>query len=72
MVEGGKAPVSPCGTLCAIFWAKASVYALSPVKANVGRFVDDCAKIIFCRMIPIDESRVGVFAATLERPLKSV
>ena len=37
-----------------------------------GPFVDDCAKIIFCRMIPIDESRVGVFAATLERPLKFV
>ena len=33
---GGKAPVSACGTLCAILLAKASVYPLSPAKANVG------------------------------------
>ena len=30
------APVSACGTLCAILLAKASVYPLSPAKANVG------------------------------------
>ena len=30
-------PVSPCEPLCAILLAKASVYPLSPVKANVGR-----------------------------------
>ena len=30
-------PVSACGPLCAILLAKVSVYALSPVKANVGR-----------------------------------
>ena len=34
---GGKAPVSPCGPLCAILLRKPSVYPLSPVKANVGR-----------------------------------
>ena len=34
--EGGKAPVSPCVPLCAILLRKASVYPLSPVKANVG------------------------------------
>ena len=34
---GGKAPVSPCEPLCAIFLRKPSVCALSPVKANVGR-----------------------------------
>ena len=34
---GGKAPVSPCEPLCAILLAKASVYPISPVKANVGR-----------------------------------
>ena len=30
-------PVSPCVPLCAILLAKASVYPLSTVKANVGR-----------------------------------
>ena len=30
-------PVSACKPLCAILLAKASVYPLSPVKANVGR-----------------------------------
>ena len=30
----------------AILLAKASVYPLSPAKANVGRFVDDCAKTL--------------------------
>ena len=37
MDEGGKARVSACGPLCAILLAKASVYPLSPAKANVGR-----------------------------------
>ena len=37
MVEGGKAPVSACKPLCAIFLRKPSVYPLSLVKANVGR-----------------------------------
>ncbi len=37
-----------------------------------GPFVDDCAKTIFYRVIPIDRSRVGVFAAAFERPLKFV
>ena len=32
-----NAPVSACGPLCAILLAKASVYPLSPTKANVGR-----------------------------------
>ena len=36
MVEGGKAPGSPCEPLCAIFRRKPSVYPLSLVKANVG------------------------------------
>ena len=40
--EGGKAPVSPCVPLCAILLAKASVYTLSLVKANVGRL---CKKL---------------------------
>ena len=37
---GGKAPVSPCEPLCAILLAKASVYPLSGVKANVGRLCE--------------------------------
>ena len=37
MAEGGKARVSACEPLCAILLAKASVYPLSLVKANVGR-----------------------------------
>ena len=40
MVEGGKAPVSPCVPLCAILLAKASVYPLSLAKANVGRLCE--------------------------------
>ena len=32
--------VSPCEPLCAIFIRKASVYPLSPVKANVGRLCE--------------------------------
>ena len=35
-----NAPVSPCEPLCAILLAKASVYPLSPVKANVGRLCE--------------------------------
>ena len=37
---GGKAPVSPCGPLCAILLRKPSVYPLSPVKANVGHLCE--------------------------------
>ena len=33
-------PVSACKPLCAILLAKASVYPLSPVKANVGRLCE--------------------------------
>ena len=35
-----KAPVSACKPLCAILLAKASVYPLSLVKANVGRLCE--------------------------------
>ena len=37
---GGKAPVSACEPLCAIFLRKPSVYPLSLVKANVGRLCE--------------------------------
>ena len=40
--EGGKAPVSPCEPLCAIFLRKPSVYPLSSVKANVGGLGQRC------------------------------
>ena len=40
VAERGKAPVSPCEPLCAIFLRKPSVYPLSPVKANVGRLCE--------------------------------
>ena len=40
VIAEGKTPVSPCGPLCAIFLRKASVYLLSPVKANVGRLCE--------------------------------
>ena len=40
MVEGGKAPVSPCEPLCAIFLREPSVYPLSPTKASVGRLCE--------------------------------
>ena len=42
VTEGGKTPVSACKPLCAIFLRKASVYPLSPVKANVGHL---CKKL---------------------------
>ena len=41
VAEGGKAPVSACKRLCAIFLRKPSVYTLSPVKANVGRLCEE-------------------------------
>ena len=40
MDEGGKAPVSACKPLCAIFRRKPSVYPLSLVKANVGHLCE--------------------------------
>ena len=40
VVEGGKARVSACEPLCAIFLRKPSVYPISGVKANVGRLCE--------------------------------
>ena len=40
-------PVSACKPLCAILLRKPSVYSLSSVKANVGRFAGDCDKNFF-------------------------
>ena len=47
--------VSPCKPLCAILLAKASVYPLSPAKANVGRFAGDCDKSFFAAWYPLME-----------------
>ena len=40
MVEGGKAPVSACKPLCAIFLRRPSVDPLSGVRANVDRLCE--------------------------------
>ena len=40
VAKGWKTPVSACEPLCAILCAKASVYSLSLVKANVGRLCE--------------------------------
>ena len=40
MIAEGKAPVSACEPLCAILLRKASVYPLSPAKANVGHLCE--------------------------------
>ena len=50
-----KAPVSACKPLCAILLAKASVYPLSPAKADVGRFAGDCDKSFFAAWYPLME-----------------
>ena len=53
--DRGKAPVSACKPLCAILLAKASVYPLSPAKADVGRFAGDCDKSFFAAWYPLME-----------------
>lgn len=40
VARGGKAPVSACKPLCAIFLRKPRVYPLSSVKANVGHLCE--------------------------------
>ena len=57
--EGGKAPVSACKPLCAILLAKASVYPLSPAKANVDRFAGHCDKNFFAAWYPLMEVGKG-------------
>ena len=48
-------PLSTCVPLCALFLGKPSVYPLSPVKANVGRFAGDCDKNFFAVWYPLME-----------------
>ena len=54
-----KAPVSACKPLCAILLAKASVYPLSPAKANVDRFAGHCDKNFFAAWYPLMEAGDG-------------
>ena len=68
---GGKAPVSACEPLCAIFLRKPSVYPLSPVKANVGRLCERLKNAMKCGL----EQRcagnfLAIFAGTVlgEKP----
>ena len=56
----GKAPVSACKPLCAIFLRKPSVYPLSPVKANVGRL---CEKLKNAMKSGLGRSCSGNFLA---------
>ena len=64
-------PVSACEPLCAILLAKASVYPLSPVKANVGRL---CKKLKIGMRNGLEQRCGGnflaIFAGTLldEKP----
>ena len=54
-----RPPVSACKPLCAILLAKASVYPLSPVKANVDRFAGHCDKNFFAAWYPLMEVGKG-------------
>ena len=61
-------PVSPCEPLCAILLRKASVYPLSLVKANVGRFAGDCDKSFFAAWYPLMEVGDGCLQRRLRDP----
>ena len=60
VAEGGEAPVSPCGPLCAILLRKPSVYPLSGVRANVGRL---CEKLKNAMKSGLGRSCSGNFLA---------
>ena len=55
-----NARVSACGPLCAILLAKASVYTLSPAKANVGRL---CEKLKNAMKSGLEQRCAGNFLA---------
>lgn len=56
VTEGWKTPVSPCELLCGDLSPKAECADFRR-ESKRGAFVDDCAKIVFCRVIPIDGNR---------------
>ena len=60
VAEGGEAPVSACGPLCAIFLRELSVCPLSPAKANVGRL---CEKLKSAMKSGLGRSCSGNFLA---------
>ena len=71
VAEGGKAPVSPCVPLCAIFLRKPSVYPLSLVKANVGRLCEKLKNAMKSGLEQrCDGNFLAIFAGTLlgEKP----
>ena len=57
---GGKAPVSACKPLCAIFLRRPSVYPLSGVRANVSRL---CEKLKNGMRSSLEQRYVGNFLA---------
>ena len=60
MVEGGKAPVSACKPLCAIFLREPGVYPFLPVKANVDRL---CEKLKNAMKSGLEQRYDGNFLA---------
>ena len=68
VAERRKAPVSACEPLCAILLRKASVYPLSPAKADVGRFAGDCDKSFFAAWYPLMEVGDGCLQRRLRDP----
>ena len=59
----------PCKPLCAILLAKVSVYALSPVKANVGRL---CEKLKNAMKSGLKQRCDGNFLAIFAETVLSV
>ena len=71
MDEGGKAPVSACGPLCAIFRREPSVYSVLGVKANVGRLCEKLKNAMKSGLEQrCDGNFLAIFAGTLlgEKP----
>ena len=60
VVEGGKARVSACKPLCAIFLRKPSAYSFSLAKANVGRL---CEKLKNAMKSGLEQRCAGNFWA---------
>ena len=71
VVEGGKAPVSACEPLCAIFLRKPSVYPFLPMKANVGCLCEKLKNGMKSGLkLRCDGNFLAIFAGTLldEKP----
>ena len=71
MAGGGKAPVSACEPLCAIFLRKPSVYPFLPMKANVGCLCEKLKNGMKSGLkLRCDGNFLAIFAGTLldEKP----